>query len=108
MPITVGGHSRAAARRAGRLGDGFFPARGAPQDLFNLVRSTAREHGRDPDAITLTCSIPDELDELPRLAAMGVGRVAVPVTGVAGLAMRVRGPEDLLPWKDIIERYAEL
>jgi probable F420-dependent oxidoreductase len=28
VPIIVGGHSEAAARRAGRLGDGFFPARG--------------------------------------------------------------------------------
>lgn len=108
VPITVGGHSKAAARRAGRLGDGFFPARGAPEDLFDLVRSTAREHGRDPDAITLTCSIPDDLNELPRLAAMGVGRVTVPVTGVAGLAMRVDGPEDLMAWKDTIERYADL
>ena len=72
------------------------------------MRSTARAHGRDPDAITLTCSIPDDLDDLPRLAAMGVGRVAVPVTGVAGLAMRVRGPEDLMPWKEVIERYAGL
>ena len=29
VPIIVGGHSNAAARRVGRLGDGFFPARGA-------------------------------------------------------------------------------
>ena len=29
VPIIVGGHSKAAARRAGRLGHGFFPARGA-------------------------------------------------------------------------------
>ena len=108
VPITIGGHSRAAARRAGRLGDGFFPARGAPDALFDLARETAREHGRDPEAIAFTVSLPDDLDELPRLAAMGVGRVTVPVTGVAGLDMRVRGPEDLLAWKDIIERYAEL
>ena len=30
VPIIVGGHSRAAARRAGRLGDGFFPSWFAP------------------------------------------------------------------------------
>ena len=29
IPIIVGGDTRAAARRAGRLGDGHFPARGA-------------------------------------------------------------------------------
>ena len=26
IPIVVGGHTKPAARRAGRLGDGFFPA----------------------------------------------------------------------------------
>ena len=32
VPIVVGGHSEAAARRAGRLGDGFFPSIGAQVD----------------------------------------------------------------------------
>src|SRR5512132_3610547 len=31
IPIIVGGDTVAAARRAGRLGDGYFPARGAPE-----------------------------------------------------------------------------
>ena len=33
IPITVGGHSVAAAKRAGRLGDGFFPGRGTVAEL---------------------------------------------------------------------------
>ena len=44
-------------RRAGRLGDGFFPGRGDHDELgrlFEVVRATAREHGRDPTAIELT------------------------------------------------------
>jgi probable F420-dependent oxidoreductase len=45
IPIIVGGDSKVAARRAGRLGDGYFPARGAPLDLINLARRTAEEHG---------------------------------------------------------------
>ena len=28
VPIHIGGHSRAAAERAGRIGDGFFPGTG--------------------------------------------------------------------------------
>ncbi|MCZ6504161.1 MAG: TIGR03619 family F420-dependent LLM class oxidoreductase, partial [Gammaproteobacteria bacterium] len=46
VPILFGGHSRAAARRAGRIGDGFFPARGISEELLQLARDTARECGR--------------------------------------------------------------
>ncbi|OWY61415.1 LLM class F420-dependent oxidoreductase, partial [cyanobacterium TDX16] len=57
IPVHVGGHSDAAARRAGRLGDGFFPGKGSHEELarlFDLARATATEHGRDPDAIEMT------------------------------------------------------
>ena len=64
VPIIVGGHSRPAARRAGRLGDGFFPARGAPAELFSLARQSAAEAGRDPDALEITVSMPDDLEDL--------------------------------------------
>ena len=37
VPIVIGGHSAAAARRAGRLGDGFFPATGAQVDIKPLI-----------------------------------------------------------------------
>ena len=107
VPLIVGGHSKAAARRAGRLGDGFFPARGNPQELFQLARDTAKEHGRDPDTIEFTTSLPDDLEDIPMLAAMGVKRLLVPVTGAAGLAGRIRGPEDLANWRDVIEKYAD-
>ncbi len=85
IPVHVGGHTDIAARRAGRLGDGFFPGRGKPQDLvrsFDLVRQTAREHDRDPDAIELTAggaTIGDgALQAVRELADVGVDRVAVP------------------------------
>jgi probable F420-dependent oxidoreductase len=57
VPIVVGGHSPAAARRAGRLGDGFFPGRGSLEstvELLDIMRKAAREAGRDPDAIEVT------------------------------------------------------
>ncbi len=105
VPIIVGGHSPAAARRAGRLGDGFFPARGAPKDLFDMVRNAARVAGRDPASIEITTSLPDTLEDIPALAALGVTRVLVPVGGMAGLAAVVRSPGDALKWTDTISRY---
>jgi probable F420-dependent oxidoreductase len=108
VPIIIGGHSKAAARRAGRMADGFFPARGAPSDLLAVVRQGAEEAGRDPAAIEITAGIPDDLETLPALAAAGVRRVLVPVTSVAGLSSAVPGVEDVLSWRDTIERFATL
>jgi len=59
IPIHIGGHSKAAARRAGRLGDGFLPLGGsisALGALWKLVEETAKAHGRDASAIELTYS----------------------------------------------------
>jgi probable F420-dependent oxidoreductase len=56
-PIVIGGSSEAAARRAGRTGDGFFPYVVSPEQLASLcdiARSTAVEHGRDPGALEIT------------------------------------------------------
>jgi probable F420-dependent oxidoreductase len=86
IPIVIGGHSKAAARRAGRIGDGFFPGRGSHEELAELLavmRATAVEHGRDPDAIEVTASGEGALgsgalDEVKRLADLGVSRVLVP------------------------------
>ena len=108
VPIIVGGHSPAAARRAGRIGDGFFPARGAPAELFDLARRTAEEHGRDPDAVEFSASLPDDLQDLPKLARAGVGRVLVPVSSMAGLATAISGPDDALRWKSRIDDMADL
>jgi len=57
VPIHVGGHSRAAARRAGRLGDGFQPLGVEGHELAELLgimRATATECGREPDTIEVT------------------------------------------------------
>ena len=102
VPIIIGGHSPAAARRAGRLGDGFFPATGAQVDVAPIIkamRHDAREAGREPASITVMTGCPDALpdagkDPLAAVAerqAAGVDRVVLPVTGFlpeleAGLA----------------------
>ena len=57
IPILVGGHSRAAARRAGERGDGFFPLGLAGEALdarWAQVQAFAQQAGRDRAAVTLT------------------------------------------------------
>jgi probable F420-dependent oxidoreductase len=81
VPIHVGGHSTAAARRAGRYGDGFFPTVMNPEklkELFATVRSEAQKAGRNPDAIEFSCLTRSlKPDDLKMLADMGVSRVVV-------------------------------
>lgn len=108
IPIIVGGDTPIAARRAGRLGDGYFPARGAPQEVIDIARRTAEEHGRDPDAIEITTSMPADLAELPALAARGVSRVLVPVSSIAGQDVAIHSPDECAGWADTIDKYREL
>jgi probable F420-dependent oxidoreductase len=85
VPVIIGGHTKTAAKRAGRLGDGFFPGKGTNDEVHELIstmRATAEEHGRDPDAIEITGSgaaafAPDPVDALGELAEMGVSRVMI-------------------------------
>jgi alkanesulfonate monooxygenase SsuD/methylene tetrahydromethanopterin reductase-like flavin-dependent oxidoreductase (luciferase family) len=107
VPIIVGGHSKPAARRAGRLGDGFFPARDAPADLIALAKQSAEEHGRDPADLEITTSLPSDFDQIPALAAAGVDRLLVPVSPMAGLTTVIQSPEDALSWRDRIADYAD-
>ena len=108
VPIIVGGDTRAAARRAGRLGDGYFPARGAAPELLDEMRRAAVEAGRNPDDIEITVSAPTEPAEIETLARRGVKRVAVPVSAAAGLPAQVRTPDDVLRYgKTMIERFRD-
>ena len=83
VPIHIGGHTPAAARRAGRLGDGFFPGTGDLGELIDIMRQTAADAGRDPEAIEVTSGSARVFGDDPRgaveeLAAQGVDRVPVP------------------------------
>ncbi|HVM08533.1 MAG TPA: LLM class F420-dependent oxidoreductase [Acidimicrobiales bacterium] len=85
-PIVVGGHTKAAARRAGRIGDGFFPGKGSIDDLialFDVARDAAREAGRDPEALEITCGAPPDVDYIKRLQDNGVSRIVVPGFGMS-------------------------
>ena len=109
VPIVVGGHSKAAARRAGRLGDGFFPGRGSPAELAELidvVRQSAADAGRDPESVEITAPHAglfgdDPVAAAEELAAIGVTRTIVPAfllargdvaEAAAGLAQKVLDP----------------
>ncbi|WP_433657322.1 TIGR03619 family F420-dependent LLM class oxidoreductase [Nocardia sp. CA-128927] len=83
LPIHVGGSSRAAARRAGRRGDGYFPGGMLGPDerasQLDLARSEAVAAGRDPSALEYTRwgSIDMPIERAEGLAAEGVTRVVI-------------------------------
>lgn len=81
VPIVVGGHTDRAARRAGELGDGFFPGRADIETLSALLgtmRQAATEAGRDPDAIEVTAGGAMDPEAVKRYADLGVGRIVIP------------------------------
>ncbi|MEM7541436.1 MAG: LLM class F420-dependent oxidoreductase [Pseudomonadota bacterium] len=108
VPIIIGGQSKAAARRAGRVADGFFPGREAPADLIALAKSSAIEAGRDPNEIEITAGMPNDLKDLNDYARLGITRVLVPVSALTGLDVAISSPEDALSWKSRIEDFAYL
>ena len=54
VPVHIGGHSEAAARRAGRIGDGLFLAGGDIAQLLEVARNTAADCGRDAAALEMS------------------------------------------------------
>jgi probable F420-dependent oxidoreductase len=93
VPILVGGHSRAAARRAARYGDGFFPLTPIVdvelgkidfvkeiKGLIALLREECEKVGRKFDGFDITSSAAPNLDIIKRLEDIGVTRVS---TGMA-------------------------
>lgn len=86
LPIHVGGSSAAAARRAGRRGDGFFPGgRLTPDERLaqiELMNTTALAEGRDPEVLEYTRwgSIDMEPGDAEAYAAQGVDRLVVGTT----------------------------
>jgi probable F420-dependent oxidoreductase len=83
LPVHVGGSSAAAARRAGRRGDGFFPGGWlTPAERLaqiELMHTTALAKGRDPEVLEYTRwgSIDLERSGAEAYAAQGVDRLVV-------------------------------
>jgi probable F420-dependent oxidoreductase len=97
VPIVIGGRVPAAARRAGRLGDGFFPH--TPdldllEKLFATVRATAADSGRDPNAVELIAGGARTPADLETMMSMGVSHIV--------LSPRAREPSAL---HESLEKY---
>lgn len=91
IPIHIGGHSRAAARRAGRLGDGFQPLGVGGAELAELVavmRESAERVGRDAHALELSLGhlvTKIDPDRAGRLSELGATRVVLAMPAVEEL-----------------------
>jgi probable F420-dependent oxidoreductase len=83
LPVHVGGSSPAAARRAGRRGDGYFPGGRLTEaertSQLKLMRAAARDAGRDPDALQVTRwgSIEMTAEDVAQHAGRGADRLVV-------------------------------
>jgi len=88
VPLMIGGHSEAAARRAGRYGDEFYPhwsTRGPNLEelsrLWPIVMESAEEAGRDPGSVGLTLTSTSDaktsLETAELCASLGAERVVV-------------------------------
>ena len=78
IPIHIGGHSLAAARRAGKYGDGFFPnvtSLNQLAEMFELVRESAKEAGRNPNQIKFSTMAAPKIETIQAMLDLGVKRV---------------------------------
>jgi alkanesulfonate monooxygenase SsuD/methylene tetrahydromethanopterin reductase-like flavin-dependent oxidoreductase (luciferase family) len=80
VPIIVGGHSNAALRRAGRLGDAFLPAMNVGQEpdawpaMWAAVQGAAAAADRPAGAVELH-GFGDTLEHAHRLRDLGATRM---------------------------------
>jgi probable F420-dependent oxidoreductase len=101
-PITIGGASLAAARRAGRLGHGLIPLDCEPeriQRLIDVARKEAVHGGWDTSLLELTVQFDADPSRLRRLLDTGAHRVVLtaPASGDLGeLADAVKAANELL------------
>ncbi len=112
IPIVIGGTSAPAVRRAGRIGDAYFPAIFPTErvdeelpKLLSVLRSSAAEAGRDPTSIEITSGGIRTAEEARWFADLGVSRMTVAVRAKTVPEMR----DELLRFGDeVIGTTADL
>ena len=91
LPVHIGGHSKAAARRAGRFGDGFQPlgVTGAQLEaLLVLMRDEATAAGREPADIEVSLGhlvTKVDRERAERLVAQGADRLVLAMPPITDL-----------------------
>jgi len=98
VPIVVGGHVNGSARRAARVGDGYFPLalgeEGRLAELLQVMGDECRRIGRDPSEVEITTGFPvTDLDAVKRAQDLGVSRLVIPPPGFDPAGLR-KGLED--------------
>jgi probable F420-dependent oxidoreductase len=102
VPIIIGGHSHATAKRVARLGDGFFwpghlsdsvattPDQPSLEEMLAVVAAECAEVGRDRSEIEVTVGANrPTIDELQELHDLGVTRIVIAPAPLDRLADRV-------------------
>ena len=80
IPVVIGGVSRAAIRRAARLGDGWQPLGLSPEALgeaMGVLRDEARAHGRDASTIPVSITLGIAAPGTRRRHALGTEPAAI-------------------------------
>ena len=86
VPLVIGGHTKRAAQRAARLGDGFFPGSGGIDELrglFDAMRAECDAIGRDASEIELSAggggrNFDEIAARVEAVQGIGVSRVLLP------------------------------
>ena len=84
VPIVVGGHVPGAARRAARVGDGFWPNVSIDKlpGLLDAMSDECGKTGRDPGEIEVTCGLAQPtVDFVKQMEDLGVSRLIMPPPG---------------------------
>jgi probable F420-dependent oxidoreductase len=103
LPVHIGGHSHAAARRAGRFGDGFQPLGVTGPELASLLavmRDEASSAGRDPADLEVSLGhlvTKIDADRAGGLAEQGADRIVLAMPPTA----------DVEEAKDIVSACAQ-